>query len=108
MTSEARALAALGHEARLSIFRLLIKAGEGGLNVGQIGTHLGIAPSTLAHHLGALVEAGLVRQERLGREVLNKPEFTAIQRLTDFLVSECCVGLPALQMPAVQMEKATG
>ncbi len=58
MTPEARSLAALGHDARLAIFRLLVKAGDAGLNVGQIGGHLGIAPSTLAHHLGTLVDAG--------------------------------------------------
>lgn len=97
MTPEARALAALGHDARLSIFRLLIKAGDGGLNVGQIGAHLGIAPSTLAHHLGTLVEAGLVSQEKIGREVVNRADFTAIRRLSSFLVSECCAGLPSLK-----------
>jgi ArsR family transcriptional regulator, arsenate/arsenite/antimonite-responsive transcriptional repressor len=95
-TPEARALAALGHDARLSIFRLLIKAGEGGLNVGQIGVHLGIAPSTLAHHLGALVDARLVSQEKIGREVVNRAEFDAIRRLSSFLVSDCCAGLPGL------------
>jgi ArsR family transcriptional regulator len=94
MSSEARALAALGNDARLSIFRLLIKAGDGGLNVGQIGAHLGIAPSTLAHHLGMLVDAGLVAQERLGREVVNRASFDAIRRLSDFLVAECCSGVP--------------
>jgi DNA-binding transcriptional ArsR family regulator len=96
MTPEARALAALGHDARLAIFRLLVKAGEGGLNVGQIGAHLGIAPSTLAHHLGTLVEAGLVTQQRLGREVVNRAAFVAIRQLAGFLVAECCAGLPRL------------
>jgi ArsR family transcriptional regulator, arsenate/arsenite/antimonite-responsive transcriptional repressor len=100
VTPESRALAALGHDARLSIFRLLIKAGDTGLNVGQIGGHLGIAPSTLAHHLGALVDAGLVGQERLGREVVNRADFTAIRRLSDFLVAECCAGVPALEPEA--------
>ena len=62
ISSNARALAALGHDARLSIFRLLVKAGEGGLRVSDIGEHLGLAPSTLAHHLSSLVESGLVMQ----------------------------------------------
>ena len=35
----ARALAALGHEARLAIYRLLVRAGEEGLNVGEIAAH---------------------------------------------------------------------
>jgi ArsR family transcriptional regulator, arsenate/arsenite/antimonite-responsive transcriptional repressor len=66
-TPTVRALAALGHDARLAIFRLLVQAGEEGLIVGEIGAHLGLAPSTLAHHLNTLVI-----QERRGREVVNR------------------------------------
>lgn len=89
----ARALAALGHDARLSIFRLLVKAGEAGLRVGDIGMLLGLPPSTLAHHLSTLVEAGLVLQERQGREVFNRVDFPAMQRIVGFLTSECCSGV---------------
>ena len=89
----ARALAALGHDARLSIFRLLVQAGAGGLRVSDIGDHLGLAPSTLAHHLSALVDAGLVVQERQGREVFNRVDFPVMHRVVDFLTSECCTGV---------------
>ena len=89
----ARALAALGHDARLSIFRLLVRAGADGLRVGDIGQHLGLAPSTLAHHLSTLVDAGLVVQERQGREVLNRVDYPAMHRVLDFLTSECCSGV---------------
>ena len=89
----ARALAALGHDARLSIFRLLVKAGDDGLRVGDIGEHLGLAPSTLAHHLSALVDAGLVLQDRRGREVFNRVDFRAMHALVTFLTSECCAGV---------------
>lgn len=95
ISSNARALAALGHDARLSIFRLLVKAGEGGLRVGDIGDHLGIAPSTLAHHLSTLVDAGLVLQSRKGREVFNRVDFPAVHGLLAFLTSECCAGVMA-------------
>ena len=88
-----RALAALGHDARLSIFRLLVKAGDDGLRVGDIGEHLGLAPSTLAHHLSTLVDAGLVLQDRRGREVFNRVDYPAMNRVLDFLTSECCAGL---------------
>lgn len=91
--SNARALAALGHSARLSIFRLLVKAGDVGLRVGDIGEHLGLAPSTLAHHLSTLVEAGLVLQDKQGREVFNRVDFPEMHRLVGFLTSECCVGV---------------
>ncbi len=94
MTSpNARALAALGHDARLSIFRLLVKAGEEGLRVSDIGEHLGLAPSTLAHHLSTLVDAGLVVQEKRGREVFSKADYRAMQRVLDFLTAECCTGV---------------
>lgn len=89
----AKALAALGHDARLSIFRLLVKAGEDGLRVGDIGEHLGLAPSTLAHHLAALVDAGLVLQEKQGREVFNKVDYAAMRQVLAFLTSECCAGV---------------
>ena len=89
----ARALAALGHDARRSIFRLLVKAGDEGLRVSDIGEHLGFAPSTLAHHLSTLVDAGLVVQEKRGREVFNQVDFPAMHRVVGFLTSECCAGV---------------
>lgn len=88
-------LSALGHEARLRVFRLLVKAGPDGLTVGEIVRHLGLAPSTLAHHLGALVSAGLVAQERRGRETVNRADFAAMRGLLGFVESECCDGVCA-------------
>ncbi len=89
----ARSLAALGHDARLSIFRLLVRAGDGGLVVGEIGQHLDMAPSTLAHHLRSLVDGGLVLQEKRGREVVNRVDFDAMRRTLGYLTSECCEGV---------------
>ncbi|MDA0188006.1 ArsR/SmtB family transcription factor [Roseicyclus sp.] len=92
-TPHARALAALGHDARLAIFRLLVTAGPDGLRVGEIGAHLGLAASTLAHHLSTLVDAGLVVQDKQGREVFNRADYPAMHRLVGFLTAECCAGL---------------
>ena len=92
-TPQARALAALGHDARLAIFRLLVRAGEDGLRVGEIAGHLGLAPSTLAHHLATLVDAGLVTQERRGREVISRAVFDAARDLAAFLLDACCAGV---------------
>jgi DNA-binding transcriptional ArsR family regulator len=91
--STSRALAALGHDTRLALFRLLVRAGDEGLSVGEIGQHLGQAPSTLAHHLSTLVDAGLVVQERQGRMVLNRVDFAAMRTMLDFLTAECCTGV---------------
>jgi DNA-binding transcriptional ArsR family regulator len=93
ISPNARALAALGHDARLAIFRLLVKAGDDGLRVSDIGEHLGLAPSTLAHHLSTLVDAGLVLRDKQGREVFNRVDFPAMHRLVSFLTSECCAGV---------------
>lgn len=89
----ANALAALGHEARLHVYRLLVKAGDEGLTVGQIGQHLGLPASTLAHHLRMLVDAGLVLQEKQGRAVRNRVDFDEMRRTVEFLTSECCTGV---------------
>lgn len=91
----ATALAALGHEARLKIFRLLVRAGDEGLSVGEIGTHLGVPASTLAHHLSALVTAGLVIQERQGRIIRNRIAFKRMRGLLAYLSDECCAGVVA-------------
>ncbi len=101
ISPNARALAALGHDARLSIFGLLVKAGDHGLRVSDIGQHLEMAPSTLAHHLSALVDAGLVLQEKHGREVFNKADYPAMHRVVNFLTSECCSGV------SLRVEKET-
>lgn len=92
-TSAARSLSALGHEARLRIFRLLVRAGADGLNVGEIASHVALPASTLAHHLSTLVQAGLVVQERQGREIFNRADFAATAALVAFLTDECCVGV---------------
>ncbi|WP_424929590.1 ArsR/SmtB family transcription factor [Amaricoccus tamworthensis] len=88
--SVAHALAALGHETRLMVFRLLVRAGEGGMIVGDISKRLDMAPSTLAHHLRALVDAGLVIQERQGRQIVNRVDYAVIRGTVDFLLEECC------------------
>ena len=89
----ARSLAALGHDARLDIFRLLVRAGHDGLTVGEIRDELDLAASTLAHHLRTLVDAGLVTQQKQGRDVINRVDFAEMNRTLDFLSAECCTGV---------------
>ena len=101
------ALAALGHEHRLRIFRLLVRAGESGLRVGDIQRHLGIPPSTLAHHLDTLARAGLVRQHRCGREVRSRVDFTRMNALLDHLREACCAGVPSAAEEVAEKEEVT-
>ena len=89
----ANSLAALGNLTRLRLYRLLVRAGEPGLNVGALRNLLDVPPSTLAHHLTSLVRAGLVIQEQRGREIVSRVDYTAMGELMNFLTSECCTGI---------------
>jgi ArsR family transcriptional regulator, arsenate/arsenite/antimonite-responsive transcriptional repressor len=80
---------ALGHAARLRIFaRLASRCTPGAVTqadcfracVGDIASDLGIAPSTVSHHMKELREAGLIRMERQGKaiECWAEPDVVAL------------------------------
>lgn len=83
-------MAELGHDTRMSLFRLLVKAGNNGLTVGEIGDHLNVSGSTLSHHISRLMHAGLIRQERDGRMLYCFAELDALREVLGFLEDECC------------------
>lgn len=89
----ARCLEKLGNPTRLEVFRLLVRAGEEGLAVGDVQAHLGIPASTLSHHVAQLVHVGLIAQEREGRVLRCKPDFDLMGALVDYLTEECCRGV---------------
>lgn len=86
----AQGFAACGAEPRLTVLRLLVRAGEEGLAIGQIQRRTGYPASTLAHHLRFLTAAGLVQQERQGRAVINRAAYRQIEALAAYLLDECC------------------
>lgn len=86
----ANAFGALGSEPRLDLIHTLVKAGPKGLTVGQLSMRVGIAGSTLTHHLKALVEAGLVEQYKSGRHIHCVVDFDQISALSNYLLRECC------------------
>ena len=83
-------LEALGNPTRLKIYRALVRAGHPGLAVGRLQEKLKIAPSTLSHHIKALVVAGLVTQKRLSTTLLCHAKYDTMHGLVNFLVAECC------------------
>jgi ArsR family transcriptional regulator len=87
----AKALAELGNETRLDIFRLLIKSEPHGLSISDIGSRLSLAPSTLAFHLKGLVSADLVSQAKIGRSVICRANLGKITDIIRILEHECCV-----------------
>jgi DNA-binding transcriptional ArsR family regulator len=87
------ALSALAQEARLKVYRTLVRAGLEGLPAGAIGEELGVPAATLSFHLKELKNAGLVRCERRGRSRIYSPDFEAMNRLLSFLTENCCQGV---------------
>jgi DNA-binding transcriptional ArsR family regulator len=92
----AERLASLGNATRLRVYKLLVKAGPAGINVGGLQERLRIPPSTLAHHLSTLKQADLISQNRRGREVTSTANYSVMGDLVDYLTDQCCVGLEKL------------
>src|SRR5215469_9748875 len=85
-----QALAALAHETRLLIFRMLVERGPDGLSAGVIAEQLGIPPSSLTFHVQHLHRAGLITQRRLSRQLIYAADFKAMNGLVGFLTENCC------------------
>ena len=83
-------LEALGNPTRLRIYRALVRAGDGGISVGKLQARLGIAASTLSHHIKTLVTVGLLTQERQTTSLICRANYPAMHGLVEFLMEECC------------------
>ncbi|MGQ4584169.1 metalloregulator ArsR/SmtB family transcription factor [Lysobacter sp. F60174L2] len=92
MNDAIHALTALGHNTRLSVFRLLVEAGPAGRMAGDIAEALAVPPATLSFHLKELSAAGLVHGESQGRYVCYRADFGAMNALIGFLTHNCCAG----------------
>ena len=86
------ALAALAHDHRLAVFRLLVQAGAPGRAAGAIARALDLPNSSLSFHLAQLQQSGLVTQRREGRSLIYAADFAAMQALIGFLTENCCAG----------------
>ena len=91
-TDVVRALAALAQEVRLRVFRALVVAGPAGLTPGDLSTQLDVAANTLSFHLKELSHAGLISQERQGRNLIYRAAFDTMNALLAYLTENCCEG----------------
>lgn len=92
-------LAALAHEGRLNVFRLLVQAGPLGLSAGDIARRLGMLPNTLSAQLTILSHVGLVTSRRQGRSVIYTADYHVMSALLGFLMQDCCGGAPEVCAP---------
>jgi DNA-binding transcriptional ArsR family regulator len=86
------ALAALAHDTRLKVYRMLVVAGPEGLPAGRIGERLDLPPATLSFHLAHLARAGLARSRQEGRFVIYSADFQNMTGLVGYLTENCCGG----------------
>ena len=85
-------LAALAQGMRLRVFRVLIGAAPQGMTPGELSATLDVPGSTLSFHLKALMHAGLVNQEREGRNLIYRPAIGHMNDLLAYLTAHCCQG----------------
>ena len=93
-------LEALGAPIRLSIYRLLVRAGPEGLPVGAIQERLGMPASTLSHHLRKLIDTGLITQERQATSLICRAHYPSMNGLIAYLSDECCADAGCTAKPA--------
>ncbi|WP_437625753.1 ArsR/SmtB family transcription factor [Sorangium sp. So ce1151] len=90
LDQHAEQLAALGHPVRLSVLRFVVQAGAEGASAGDIQAHVGLAASTLSHHLKRLVDAGVLRTRSEGTFHYYSAAYDALRALTEYLWEDCC------------------
>ncbi|WP_114227240.1 MULTISPECIES: ArsR/SmtB family transcription factor [Sphingomonas] len=93
------ALAALAHEGRLAVFRMLVQAGADGVAAGEIARHLGVPANSLSANLSVLTHAGLIESRREGRSIIYTAAYEPMSALLSYLVEDCCQGSPAICAP---------
>ena len=84
------ALAALAHESRLDVYRLLVRRGPEGYTPGDLIHRLHIPAPTLSFHLKELQGAQLVEVRRDGRFLYYRANFPRMTQLLGFLTDNCC------------------
>lgn len=91
-----KALAALAQPLRLAAFRYLVVTGPEGVTPSELSESLEVAPNTLSFHLKELTHAGLITQERVGRNLLYRADFEKMNSVLSFLTANCCRGTECL------------
>ena len=98
-------LSALAQDARLEVFRLLVKAGPDGMAAGDIARKLKTAANTMSAQLLLLSNAQLIRARRDGRSIIYSVDFSAMSDLLVFLTEDCCGGRKEVCAPLAAVAK---
>jgi ArsR family transcriptional regulator len=87
-----KSLAALAHNSRLEIYRLLVQKGPQGLAASAIAEKIGLPNATLSFHIKGLTHAGLVNARQDGRFIYYAADYSAMNDLVGYLTENCCGG----------------
>jgi DNA-binding transcriptional ArsR family regulator len=102
-TAAVKRLSALAQDARLEVFRLLVKAGPDGLPAGEIARSLDTPANTMSAQLLVLSNAGLIRARRDGRSIIYAIDYPAMSDLLVFLTEDCCAGRTEICAPLLSV-----
>ncbi len=83
-------LAALAHETRLDVFRMLVRAGVDGMSAGSIAEALDVPAATLSFHLKELKACGVADCRRDGRTLIYSPSFPTMTALLAYPTENRC------------------
>src|SRR5947208_14220246 len=83
-------LGALASEARLAVYRLLVRRGPEGYTPSELVARLEVPAPTLSFHLKGLVQAGLIISRRQGRNLYYSPNFERMHALVGLLTANGC------------------
>ena len=80
---------------------MLVVAGNEGLTPSQIAETMGVPANTLSFHLKELVNADLISQERMGRNLVYRAQFDRMNAVLSYLTENCCQGKKCLDQSAL-------
>ncbi|WP_417607632.1 helix-turn-helix domain-containing protein [Primorskyibacter flagellatus] len=89
-------LSVLGHPQRLAVFRLLMRRYPDRIPATELARALDLKPNTLSTYVNALMQAGLVTQERVGTSLRYAVDMDATRETFDYLLLDCCRGRPEI------------
>ncbi len=89
-------LSVLGHPQRLAVFRLLMRRYPDRVPATELARALALKPNTLSNYVGALLQADLLTQERLGTSLRYAINMDVARETFDYLLLDCCRARPEI------------
>lgn len=96
------AFVTLGHPARLSVFRLLMRFAPQGVRPTEIAEALDMKPNTLSHYLSDLTQAALIEPRRDGRSLYYTVRLDQLSDLVGYLVLDAGRNRPDISAPLIK------